>query len=692
MPRPIGLAAAVDYVLEPGSPAVEVRITLRNDSVRVLRPESGLVTLVTGDGGRRYVPGAGFSDEPIGESPYVGIVGDRISYAWIPVQGQVRHLAGYEGFNVYDVPAADLPECAATTITLGLLAVAGGDASRIQAVVREARAEPQAPALTGLVTEPDGSPVAAARVHLTDREGEHLSMGRTGEDGSFRIEIEPGTYVIQAWADDRRPSAAAEVVLGAGGASQDLEMPPAGVLAWTVRDASGGEIPAKVSVLPLDEPAPVAPESFGEWSHPAGAVHHAFSLPRRTEARLPVGRYRVVASRGFEYEIDEREVEVTTSATAEVELVLFRSVDTTGWVTGDFHIHTMYSPDSNDLVEWKVAASAAVGLEIPVVTDHRWVSDLQPTVERLGLERWVHWFPGQEVTTFRFGHFNSYPRQAQPDLPNDGAVEESGHGPLDLLRAMREVPGEPIIQINHPRGAAAGAYFSYVGLDPATLEVELPEDWTTDFDAIEVWNGSDWLDNLEESGRDWLGMLAHGIPVTATGNSDSHTTEWHDIGYPRNYLQLGTDDPTEVTAEMLRDAVRQGGVVVSGGLFVTVESRDGVGPGGVAAAPAGAAVFTVRVQAPTWMDADQVEVFVDGVSAQQIALDESTEDPENPVARLDRELSFEVEADASVVVAAWSEGTVAPASSGGRPFGVTNALFFDADGDGEYRDTGRMVE
>ncbi|MFH1864270.1 MAG: hypothetical protein ABIK85_00170, partial [Candidatus Eisenbacteria bacterium] len=35
-----------------------------------------------------------------------------------------------------------------------------------------------------------------------------------------------------------------------------------------------------------------------------------------------------------------------------------------------------------------------------VATDHRYVSDLQPVAEALGLDGWLRWFPGHEITTF----------------------------------------------------------------------------------------------------------------------------------------------------------------------------------------------------------------------------------------------------------------------------------------------------
>jgi hypothetical protein len=326
----------------------------------------------------------------------------------------------------------------------------------------------------------------------------------------------------------------------------------------------------------------------------------------------------------------------------------------------------MYSPDSDDLLDYKVAAAAAAGLELPVSTDHRYVSELQPVAESLGLDTWLRWFPGQEITTLIYGHFNAYPLPIRPDMPNDGTVEWIDHEPAELFADVRAVSTDPVLQVNHPRGETISSYFTYVGLDPATLEAsEHPEGWSLDFDAVEVFNDSGWLSNREETVVDWFGLLNNGHLIVAMGNSDSHKTEWDDVGYPRSCLALDMT-PSEVTEEILRDTIRAGRVVVSGGMFITVETPAGIGPGGVASTPSGVATILVRVQAPTWVDA--------------------------PVVRLDQSFEIPLDEDSWIVVGAWSSGALSPVNPGCEPFGATNAVYFDVDGDGEYRDSGRMTD
>ena len=75
------------------------------------------------------------------------------------------------------------------------------------------------------------------------------------------------------------------------------------------------------------------------------------------------------------------------------ERALAHSVASTGVMCGDFHIHAMYSADSSDPVVYKVKGAIADGLDIPISSEHAWVTDFQPEVVKLGRGRMTE---GQE--------------------------------------------------------------------------------------------------------------------------------------------------------------------------------------------------------------------------------------------------------------------------------------------------------
>lgn len=691
------LPLMIEYVLEPDAEGILLRITVRNDTFRTRTADGLLIVLVAGDGLSRFVTGLGFDeDSPFNPTEFVGLVGEHVSYAMVAADSPINSILSVSGVQIYSSPGFRLEECSDVSADVGYLVAAGGDVTQLQAAVRRLKETEEVPQITGTVEDSDGNPIPSARVHVTDPDDNYLTMGRTDDQGQFVVEVPPGEVTLQAWADTLMPSEEITVTQTSDGTTSDITMGSVGRLAWTVVDGDGNEIPAEVYVVPREGSGttshPRAPGSYGEQHHPNGATSFDFSLPGSTEIPLTTGEYRVVASRGYEYEIDVADVEITAGERLAIELTLIHSVDTSGWLCGDFHIHTMYSPDSNDFAEWKVASAAANGLELPVSTDHRYISDLQPVVEEMGLTSWVQWFPGHEITTFVYGHFNAYPLPVNPDERNQGAIEWLGLDPGELFDRVRTVSNDPILQINHPRGGAGiGAYFEYVGLSSDSLDVTNPDGFSTNFDSIEVFNGSGWLENREETVRDWFNFLNHGHLVTAIGNSDSHNSERSDVGYPRNYLPLDMV-PDDVTQEDLRDLVRNGQVVVGGGAFVTAETDDGVLPGGVASVTDGVARVHILVQAATWIDLEgSAELVVNGETIDTITIDESTEDPDNLAIRYSETIEIPMEEDSWFVVGVYSDRTLAPVSPGDEAFGATNAIYFDVDGDNEYRDSGRTV-
>ena len=78
-------------------------------------------------------------------------------------------------------------------------------------------------------------------------------------------------------------------------------------------------------------------------------------------------------------------VTIEAGKTTEVRAALTHSVDSGGVMCADFHIHSFYSADSSDPVEAKVKSAIADGLEIPISSEHEWIIDFQPIVQKLGM-------------------------------------------------------------------------------------------------------------------------------------------------------------------------------------------------------------------------------------------------------------------------------------------------------------------
>jgi len=279
---------------------------------------------------------------------------------------------------------------------------------------------------------------------------------------------------------------------------------------------------------------------------------------------------------------------------------------------------------------------------------------------------------GIEITTFSYGHFQAYPATPRPEAVNNGAFLWVDRTLGQIAADVRQDPANPVLQINHPRGSGYGGYFSSVGFDPDTGTVRDVDNWTTDFDAVEVFNGSSFDDNRDSTVRDWFRLIEMGVRPTATGNSDSHDSVRSEVGYPRTYVLLGLDAPELVTPAAVAEAVRSGHAVVSGGAFLSVTVDDQQAVGETVAVQAGVPrALHVRVQAPSWVDLSRLEVFVGGELVRTIEL--SGTDP----VRFDDDVEVSVDDDGWVVFAASGDTPLDPLVRGVRPFGATNPVYLD---------------
>ena len=165
----------------------------------------------------------------------------------------------------------------------------------------------------------------------------------------------------------------------------------------------------------------------------------------------------------------------------QVTSVLKREVDTSGYISADFHLHAKPSLDSALPLDERVLSVVGEGVEVLVSTDHNYVTDYAPTISDLALQDWATSMAGLELTTLESGHFNGYPLKRDPGAITKGAFEWSLRPPddiFDMIRSMGSLsPEETIVQVNHPRDSILG-YFSQYNLDSLTAGLPVPPDCT----------------------------------------------------------------------------------------------------------------------------------------------------------------------------------------------------------------------
>jgi hypothetical protein len=255
--------------------------------------------------------------------------------------------------------------------------------------------------------------------------------------------------------------------------------------------------------------------SLTESDYPKGVAHYVYTADGVGEFEIEPGDYDIWASRGFEYSVDKTRVSLRAGETRLITARLVREVDTAGWVSGDFHVHGQNSFDAVVKHADRVTSYAGEGVEMLSSSDHDYLTDFQPYVYSLGLEKWLATQVGTETSTVELGHFLGFPLRYQEwqdgeRVPEQGAIDWTGKVPDQMFDEMRDLglydPEETVVVVAHPRDSFFG-YFDQYGLDafnPLNLVGSLfewlpglghanplanPDNFSGRFDALELLNG-----------------------------------------------------------------------------------------------------------------------------------------------------------------------------------------------------------
>ena len=329
-------------------------------------------------------------------------------------------------------------------------------------------------------------------------------------DGDFSGALAPGDWFLVAKAANRPVSALVplRVEVGETAKANVLLEAPARV-DYRVVDGGGALVPAKLTFVSLD-PATREPLTWdgrnlvelGDGRSDYGVREVVLAAHGSGSVEMEPGLYRIYASRGIEFDIAvEDAMTLKPGQTHPLELRLLRSVDTRGWLSGDFHLHARPSVDAGLMLVDRVLSLVAEGVEFATSTDHDVVTDYRPILNALDLYQRVGFQAGVETSSLEFGHYNVYPlvyddRKGEAHDPPPWQFRRTG----EVFREMRERgldgPAGTVVQINHPRDGFMG-YFAQAGLNGLTLERDTPGmeacnpatvEIPCDFDAIEVMN------------------------------------------------------------------------------------------------------------------------------------------------------------------------------------------------------------
>lgn len=696
---PDGVECATTYVLEPDSPVLHVRWTLFNGGEDPLEGPFGALSDTGGDVGV-WTPGIGFGRQAsitdvinganAGASRYAVYQGPGVAYGVVP-----RHedpetpnasvsvlgisIFAYGATEFLDIINPDkngflaIPPQGGRTVDADI--VVGLDAADVERAYRELVGD-TTEELGGTVLWDDGEPVAGARVAIFGDAGGDgavaeddavISYADTDGDGRFVAALPPGSYLLRADIEETARS----IVVPAATGDQDVALELLRPVRYDYRivDLDGGDfLPARLVVIG-DSPVRSDPRLHTQYDRP-GRVVRVITAIRGTSTDLgdgadpalelaPGADYRLYAMRGTEWSTTSVKLSPTAGEQpAELELPLRRVVDTSGYLATEYHVHSINSPDSPIQQPARVRSAAADGVELFAATDHDFVTDLQPVVEMLGLERVLRVLPGIETSPMVYGHFNAWPVTPDGSSANGGAIDwPVGAGGFAMIPgeifAEARARGAEVVQVNHPRRGPQGSsditeHFDRMGLtfdyesrsiagDPDKMPV--PIDWLRlppdmplfdlGFNALEVWSsfgvadtngdGVRELTKLDVVMRDWFNFLSFGKPITPIGNSDTHTV-WKDpMGFPRTLVRVDDDSADALESGAVVDALLDTlagrseapiDIVLSNGPHLQVEVDGDPRPlGRILDGTDGEVDITITAMAPEWAEFETIELF-----------------------------------------------------------------------------------
>ena len=788
------------YVLAPGESNLLSLMVLRNDTDAVV-DVLPLFLVASGGDGYYFNPasstnGFGASGGSLGAAlenlPFLAFNGERASYAFapkptpkinadlLPLSGSYLVISGVAATALGITANALLPLLTAGADAIpeheDILHVAPhggieviesrlfvGDGSLATMVDRiYEKHEVATGTVEGVVQDEQGTPIAGARVTALRRGFRAMNQAISGPDGRFSLTVPPEDYELRARRGAWSPDVETPVTVTAGAM---IDVGVVGVRApGTLRvrvttpddgcDTTTGAqpVPARLTVICADQCDKPSDAEADTQFHGLPQQYQAVVYGGNDgvlELELPAGDYQILVSRGMEWSIwppnglaTPHPITIAPSQLVEIDAEIARVIDTGAAYSGDFHVHSVSSPDSTVEYVDRVLNFAAEGVDVLVATDHDHITDHRPIVTDLTLDPWIQAVVGNEITTADLGHFNAFPLVRDATHGRGGATdwgngEDFTHTPDALYALINAYPGEQVIQMNHAGGlgfiksAKADVLrgITYANrekhrLPPQTEPGKTTDDtgfWSDGFTAMELMNGNAQT-RFYRLGRWWMQMIGRGFAPTGTAVTDTHKLYADLGGVPRTYVGGNADVSCgdrrfaeladyDAFVANFAEQTNAGNAVGTNGPFFDVwvdgDAIDRAGPGETAATNGAPFVAHLDIQTTEWINVHTIDVYLnpplDSVNTRPgqlvetqippqqtipITWDEATHlttvrtgDVEHKVWRQTIEIPLESADDAFLIFVLKGGQSMAPVTRSSA-FAFSNPIFIDADGNG----------
>lgn len=543
-----------------------------------------------------------------------------------------------------------------------------------------------------------GRPIADARVQLTFAE-QNRGTVVTSAAGSVTVRLPklPGTAQVSIAGSD---FAAQPIAIDADQLIIHQDDYQAGTAVIRIVDEQERPLPAKVEFIGR------APAPTPDWG-PETAEHRvknlAYTPNGLVRQELAAGTYELIVSRGPEYHAEFTTLQVLAGQTTERTISLPRLLQTPGWISADFHSHSSPSGDNTGSQLGRVLNLAAEHLEFAPCTEHNRVSTYTHHLRDLQLEAFVATVSGMELTgsPLPLNHQNVFPMVHRPRTQDGGGpvTDVSPEAQIERLAAW-DSNSEKLIQQNHPdigwlfydKDGNQQPDGGYSRSFPLIHVMEIhPIDRLLNPSAFQMEDGKP---RNNHTALNWLQLLNQGFRIWGVVNSDSHYN-FHGSGGLRIWVRSSTDDPAAISSDEIRDASRNGHVIMSNGPYLEATFGESGSralqaiAGDDLHAASGRVQAHIRVQCANWLDVDTVKVLVNGRASDELTFTRQ-KTPQlfsNNTVKFEHKLEISLPHDAHLIVltghSAQKLGPVTGPGWGGQaPAALSNPVFVDVDGDG----------
>jgi hypothetical protein len=543
-----------------------------------------------------------------------------------------------------------------------------------------------------------GHPVANARVAIQCGEQSRGTVV-TSVDGTASVRLPAGECRLTVTVAGQE-FAPQTLAVGDQPLTVEISKYNPGIVQVSVVDERDQSIPAKIEFKGKgDTPTP----NWGPETAEFFVRNLAYTANGKATAPLQAGEYEVTVSHGPEYHAEFTTLKIEHGKTVDLTVKLPRLMNTTGWVSADFHSHSSPSGDNTGSQLGRVLNLASEHLEFAPCTEHNRVSTYEHHIESLGLKSFMATVSGMELTgqPLPLNHQNAFPMIYRPRTQDGGAPSPdlSPESQMERLAAW-DNNSIKLIQQNHPdigwlffdRNGDQTPDEGYSRSFPLINVMEIhPIDQLLNPGPLDVREGKE-VGNLRA--LNWLQLLNQGFRIYGVVNTDSHYN-YHGSGGLRMWLKSSTDEPAQISSDEMRDMARSGQIIMSNAPFLEASFRESgsdaapVISGNDLNATSKKVSAAIKVQCANWFDIDTVMVLVNGRRTDSLTFTRDSHPDlfSKDTVRFQHSLEVELKADAHLIVLTGHRtqllgDVVGPMWGTQHPTALTNPVFVDVAGDG----------